>query len=48
MPPRGLIFTELINLVSLVQSHHKPGGMYCDGLVTFLQVCDEIAPMKLG
>ncbi len=33
-PTRGLIITELINLVSLVQSHHKTVGMYGYGVVT--------------
>ncbi len=30
-PPRGLVFTKFINLVSLEPFHHKPMEMYASG-----------------
>ncbi len=49
-----LISTDLTNLVSLEQSHHKPTGMYGGGplkgtsLYITIQVFYGIAPMTQG
>ncbi len=51
-PPRGsmnFLFTKLVNLVPLQQSHHKPMGMYDDDLmhtVSILVICLNIGKLK--
>ena len=50
-----LVFTKLVNLMSLEQSHYKPMGMYCGGPGrltdhhnTFPKVLDGVAVMAQG